>query len=345
MNHKWFFLLLGIALLVSSCQTENNKNRMAETAIPVITTQVKKIIENNDISISGNVEGNRTVRLGFMVAGKINFIAANEGQAVAKDQLLSSLDPASYAIAKEMADIQVAQVEDEFNRLKAMHDQHSISESDFAKINFGLLQAKAQQKLQTKNLADTKLYSPFSGVLIKKLCEVGEITGVGIPQFVVSDIRKVKVNAFIPENELHLIKIGQEANVVISALNEKFNGMIVEVGSVADPASRAFTVKIEIDNPKLLIRPGMIAEVTIASGETSEVLVVPIEAILHDANNQSYLFIADVAQSKAFKRIVSLGKLDNGEIEIISGLSENESIVSSGQQKLVDGTTITIQNQ
>jgi membrane fusion protein, multidrug efflux system len=343
MNHKWFCFIVGIVLISSSCQSEYRKKESVETAIPVVAAQARVSVINNEISISGNIEGNRTVRLGFTVAGKINFIAANEGQSVAKDQLLSSIDSSGYAIAKEIADVQVAQVEDEFNRLKAMHEQHSISESDFAKINFGLQQAKAQQKLHAKNLADTKLYVPFSGVLLRKLCEVGEITGVGIPQFVVSDIRKVKVSAFIPENELHLIRIGQEARVVISALNETFNGKIVEVGSAADPASRSFTLKIELDNPKLLIRPGMIAEVTIACDEKSEVLTIPAEAILHDVDNQSYVYITDVTKGKAFKRIVGIGKLQGVDIEITSGLNENEFVVTGGKQKLVDGASITIQ--
>jgi membrane fusion protein, multidrug efflux system len=345
MNHKWFYLIIGIALIISSCQKENKKSEATSSAVPVVTTRVKKISVNQPISISGNIEGNRTVRLGFMVAGKINYIGKDEGRWFAKDQLIASLDPANYSIAKEMADVQVAQVQDEYNRLKAMFDQHSISESDFAKISFGLQQAKAQQKLQEKNLADTKLYAPFSGVLLKKLGEVGEITGVGIPQFVFSDISKVKVSAFIPENELHMIKIGQEASALISAVNETFTGKIVEVGSAADPASRSFSVKVELDNPKMLILPGMIAEVTIPSGNTSEVLTVPVESILHDINNQSFLFVSDLSQGKAYKRTVALGKLYNDNIEITSGVSENEPIIIAGQQKLVDGASFILQKQ
>lgn len=157
----------------------------------------------DEISLSGNIEGFKTVRLGFLVAGKIDQIAFNEGDKVPKGHMIASLDPSSYNIAKEMADIQVNQVQDEYNRLKIMHDNNSLSESDFSKITFGLQQAKAQQKLHTKNLADTRLYSPIEGILLKKLAETGEITGVGLPLFVISDIRKIKVSAFIPENELH----------------------------------------------------------------------------------------------------------------------------------------------
>jgi membrane fusion protein, multidrug efflux system len=338
---KLISAFLAISLL-AGCTGKKNKPESNETVIPVLTAKASKIKSGKEISLSGNIEGNKTVRLGFLVAGKIDFIAANEGQLISKGQLLSSLDPVSYGIAKELADIQVNQVQDEYDRLKMIHDSNSLSESDFAKISFGLQQVKAQQKLHTKNLADTKLYSPIAGVLLRKLCEAGEITGVGIPLFVVSDIRKVKVNAFIPENELHNIKLGQDARVLVSSLNETFNGRIIEVGSTADAASRAFSVKIEVENPKMLIRPGMIAEVTIVTGQDNELLVIPVEAVLHDFNNQSFVYVVDESTSKAFKRNVSLGQAMDDKIEVISGLKDNELVVSGGQQKLVDGSPVII---
>jgi RND family efflux transporter MFP subunit len=340
-NKKIISVFLTISLL-SGCTGKKSNHENNETVIPVLTTKPSKIKSGKEISLSGNIEGNKTVRLGFLVAGKIDFIAANEGQLISKGQLLSSLDPVSYGIAKELADIQVNQVQDEYDRLKLMHDNNSLSESDFAKISYGLQQARAQQKLHTKNLADTKLYSPISGVLLKKLCEVGEITGVGIPLFVVSDIRKVKVSAFIPENELHNIKLGQDARVIVSSLNDTFNGRIIEVGSAADAASRAFSVKIEVENPKLFMRPGMIAEVTIVTGQDNELMVIPVETVLHDFNNQSFVYVVDESTGKAFKRSVSLGKVMDDKIEVISGLKETDLIVSGGQQKLVDGSPVII---
>jgi RND family efflux transporter MFP subunit len=335
------FCLVVITLLITgSCRSANRHPGSVETAIPVVTMRAAKISSDNELSLSGNIEGKRTVRLGFLVAGKIESIAAEEGQFVTQGQVLASLDPTSYSIAKEIADVQVSQVQDEYDRLKVMHDRNSISESDFTKISLGLQQAKAQQKFHAKNLADTKLYVPFSGVLLKKLAEVGEITGTGLPLFVVSDIRTVKVTAFIPENELHLIKLGQEATVSVSSFSQLYKGKVTEVGSAADPASRAFTVWIRIDNPGLLIRPGMIAEVKISGSEQRSTLVVPMEAVQHDPSNLSYVFIADSLQQKAFRRNVSLGKIIDNQIEITSGLVENEIVVTGGQQKLVDGMKI-----
>lgn len=342
MIHKQISFILLTFLLLIGCQTKKINREAIESAVPVVTAKVSATKSAEEISLSGNIEGFKTVRLGFLVAGKIDFIAANEGQIVSKGQLLSSLDPTNYSIAKELADIQVSQIQDEYDRLKLMHDNNSLSESDFAKVGYGLRQAKAQQKLQTKNLADTKLYSPISGVLLKKLCETGEITGAGTPVFVVSDIRKVKISAFIPENELNKIKLGQKTRVLVSSLNETVDGKVIEVGSAADIASRAFSVKIEVENPGMFIRPGMIAEVKILTDQVQELFLIPVGAVLHDFNGISYIFVADTSLNKAFRRNISTGKLINDQIEIVSGVSGDETIITGGQQKLVDGSNITI---
>ena len=332
-----------LILLMISCKQKNDPNsEIQESTIGVKTEEVNKIMANDFISVSGNIEGKTTVRLGFMVAGKVNYISSKEGQNIAKDQLVASLDPTNYLIAKEISDVQVNSTSDEFIRLKSMHERGSLSEADFSKIGFGLAQAKAQQKLQAKNLTDTKLFSPINGVLLKKQTEVGEIINVGVPLFVISDISTVKVIAYIPEGELHNIKLGQTASVVITSVGETYSGKVIEVGSSADLTSRAFTVKIEIQNPKQLIRPGMIAEVKLASSKETAMITLPAEAILHDLNNQSYVFVVDKKQNKAFKRKISIGNIVENRITITSGLNVGETIVTAGQNKLNDGSLISI---
>lgn len=334
--------ILLVIFILSGCQTKTDRQVPDEVPISVLTVAVSKINAKKEISLSGNIEGYKTVRLGFMVAGKIDYIGTEEGGMVSRKRLLASLDPGSYTIAKELADIQVNQLQDEYNRLKTMYDKNSLSESDFVKISSGLQQALEQQKLHNKNLSETKLFSPIDGVLLKKLAEVGEITGIGIPLFVVSEIRKVKVNAFIPENELHRVKSGQKAKVIVSSLENTFEGKIIEVGSAADPASRAFSVKIEVENPELLIRPGMIAGIFLQTDQNAEMLAIPVEAIQHDFNDQCYVYVADTSKGRAFRRNVSLGNISNDRIEITSGLQEGEIIVTGGQQKLSDGSLIII---
>ncbi|MBD1365408.1 efflux RND transporter periplasmic adaptor subunit [Mucilaginibacter sp. ZT4R22] len=332
--------------LLFSCKT---KDKHATQNAPLSTAVETEVVHPDtiakEVSVSGNIEGNTTVRLSFMVGGKINYISNKEGENITKGQMIASLDPTNYSIAKGTADVQVSTATDEFNRLNILHDRGSLSESDFSKVGFNLQQAKLQQRLQQKNLSDTRLYSPISGVLLKKQTEIGEIVGVGTPLFVIADIRKVKVLAYVPESELHEVKIGQISKINISSLDKVFTGKVIEVGSAADATSRAFTIKIELDNPASLIRPGMIAEAKIATTEKKQMILLPAECVQQDLANQSYVFVLDKTQNKVFKRRISLGNMFNNKIEIISGLINGEVVVTSGQKRLSDGSSISITNK
>ncbi|WEA00632.1 efflux RND transporter periplasmic adaptor subunit [Mucilaginibacter sp. SJ] len=335
--------VIAIVLFFAACTDKKEKsNEETGNAISVQTETVSSTPKTNEITFSGNVEGTTTVKLGFMVPGKINLIASKVGQLVSKGQLVASLEATDYTLNKQLADVQLNEAKDEYRRLKILHDKGSLSESDFSKISTSLQKAEIQQKLTVKNLSDARLFTPIDGVLLSKQAEVGEIISAGTPLFVVSDIRKVTVLAFVPEGELSGLHIGQSASINIAALGKTFSGQITEVGAIADAASRAFTVKIGLDNAGLHIRPGMIAEARIIFNGQKKGILLPVESIINDSGNQSYVYVADKTGGKAFKRKVSLGKMSANKIEIVSGLSVGETVVTSGQTKLSDGALITI---
>lgn len=337
----WTCVILLLVLTGVSCK-EKNKSITQTPAITVTAQEVRTIRCSEGLTVSGNIEGLKTVRTGFQVAGRIAGIVGEEGCPVRKGQEIAWLDPTNYAIGKELADIQVDQVTDEFNRLNILHERNSVSESDFMKCKYALEGAKAQQKLRAKDLEDTKLYAPISGILLKKMGEAGEMISAGMPVLVISDISKVKVNAYIPENQLKNIRIGQEVNILINAIDAHRKGVITEVGSMAEPTTRAFTIKAVVDNPDMNIRPGMIAEINIAIPDSTEATLVSHTAILNTPDGQPYVYVADREMKQAFKRNVSIGAVHGEEIEITSGVTSGEKVVIGGAHKLTNGCNINI---
>lgn len=336
-----FFLWWPVFFLIFGCG-DKDAAKPENAPVFVIAKKIEKKTMAKVIAVSGNVEGSKTARLGFMVAGKINYIAAKEGATIEKGQLLASLDPENYRIAKEIADANAAQIQDEYDRLNLMHERGSISESDYSKISNGLKMARAQQKLHTKNLAETRLYAPFRGVLLKRGVEVGEIISAGLPLFGVSDISRVHVNASVPETDLHLVKLGSEARIYVASLDSSFSGSVIEVGSLAEPTTRAFSVRIEVRNPGGTLRPGMTAEIQIPSGREEEVITVPGEAVLRDIDNTAYVFVVDDVKRQAFRRKISLGKIDENSIAVVAGLAQGELVVVGGQHKLQNGSLVAL---
>ncbi len=340
--NRFYHVLLIIALAIVSCKNDSTHEQQKNSAIKVETQRVKEISTIKTLKVSANIEGNKTVRTGFLVAGKINYIAAQEGETIEKGELLASIDPESYEIALEMADANLSQMQDDYNRIKELYERNSVSESDYVKITNGLRAAKAQRKLHAKDLKDTKLYSPLKGVMLKRGVEVGEIIDKGIQIFGVSDIYSVKAIASIPEMELRNVKIGKKASVYMPSIDSTFIGTIIEIGTLADPSTRTFNIKIELNNPDLLIRPGMTAEVNIQTDDFERFISIPANAVLHDVNNASYVYLADKTSGKAFKQTVSLGKIQDSNIQIVSGLKSDDIIIVSGQHKLSNGALIKV---
>lgn len=307
---------------------------LGDLPVTVTTEEVRAVASTDKFTVSGNIEGMKTVRLAFQVAGRIAGVNGEEGSMVSKGKPIAWLDPANYAIAKEMADVQVAQATDEYRRISILHERNSVSESDYMKCKYALDAAVSQQKLRAKDLADTKLYAPINGMLLQKIGEEGEMTSAGMPVLVVSDISKVKVNAYIPESRLKDISIGQDVMIRIDAVGAVRQGKVSEVGGMADPAARAFTVKTIVDNPGYAIRPGMIAEATFDVKGNMTAISISCSALLRTPDGQPYVYVADKGRRKAFRRNVSIGAVRGNRIEVSSGLKAGETVVIGGAQKL-----------
>ncbi|MCC9138452.1 efflux RND transporter periplasmic adaptor subunit [Pontibacter silvestris] len=339
-------LLFLQLLLLFSCHSSDTTEGKAITentaGTTVIVTPVKESLEPQQIQLSGSTEAETSVDLGFMVSGKVNQVTVQEGEQVKVGQLIASLDPTDYSIGVDIANANLSRIEDEYNRLTILNERGSITPADYKKAETALQEVRARQKLAAKNLRETRLYAPISGTVARRGTDPGEIISQGMPLFSIVNTQPIKVRAAVPESEVGQVSIGQEAEVYITALDSTFSGTISLIGAVADPASRTYTVKIDLQNQNKVIRPGMVAEASIASETRAPALVVPIAAVQHDTNQQSYVFVVDRQKNQAFRRTVTVGRLIGNNIEIISGLNQNDLVVTGGQQRLTDASHVQI---
>src|SRR4030095_6647130 len=127
MNKIYYSLISCLPILLASCGAKEKTTGVSTNiTIPVVTEPVQLTTSLSELSVSGNVEGFKTVHLGFLVGGKINYIAAEEGQMLSRGQLAATLDPTSYSLAKQAADVRVLQLTDDYDRLKIMHNRASV---------------------------------------------------------------------------------------------------------------------------------------------------------------------------------------------------------------------------
>jgi len=258
--------------------------------------------------------------------------------------LLATVDKADAQSMFELSNSKYIQAKDAYKRLKEVHDNGSLSEIKWVEMESNLQQAASSVAIAKNNLKKSSLYSPDNGIIGKRNIEPGMSSlGSPISPLELVKIEMVYVKISVPENEIGKIKKGLKASFKVSALDNKiFNGVVTTVGVVADQISRTYEVKITVKNPGLLLKPGMVCDVNLGISAPDEVLEVSYQAVDKDNDNNSFVFVVDTAKKIVRKRIITIGKYQNDNIEVISGLALGEKVVSEGKQKLSDNSKISL---
>ncbi len=191
-----------------------------------------------------------------------------------------------------------------------------------------------------KNLNDVTPTSPISGVVSLKNVTKAQMVSPGTAAYQVSNIDKVVATINVTENIINLLSKGQEVNIKINSLDKTVTGVITEINPVANQTS-TYPVKITIDNPNHLIKPGMFCEVEIVSESSTSTVVLPREAVLRNMEDY-YVYV--VENNVSVMKNVEVG-IDNGkEIEIISGLQSGDKVITEGQTYVSDNETVNVIN-
>ncbi len=186
--------------------------------------------------------------------------------------------------------------------------------------------ANADVAVAQVQIGYARIASPMNGVVVTKHAEVGSLAAPGTPLLTIED-NNYRLEVAVEESQLRNIRLGAAALVTIDALGqEEMGGRVVEIVPTADPASRSYTVKIELAS-KSLLRSGLFGKARFVSGER-EVLAVPNKAVVQ-RGQLNYVYVVD-ASGIARMRLLTLGKQSGERVEALSGLSNGEHIVSDG---------------
>ncbi len=200
--------------------------------------------------------------------------------------------------------------------------------------------ARAQLALAQSSYEDSFIKAPFSGVVTARNINPGEMAATQ-PLLTLANIDRVLVRAVVGETYINQLNKGDKVQVRISAVSDRpFTGVITSIAPAADPATKSFPIKVEIDNPKHVLKPGMFAEVQLPNGEQKQ-LLVPREAVVKDGE-RDYVWV--VKQGKVQRCEIKAGESDGRYIAVISGLKAGEEVVTAGQESLQDGARVTVRN-
>lgn len=172
-------------------------------------------------------------------------------------------------------------------------------------------------------LSHTVIRAPFSGRVARKMLDVGDMAAPGQPMFLIETVSHPEVHAHVAESLVGSLKVAQEVEVQVDALDSTFTGRLLEIVPKSDPQTRTVLVKVGIP-PDLELVSGLFARLQVVHGQY-EAIVVPVKAV----REVGQLHLVDVVapDGHARRRFVTLGKIHPDVVEVLSGLKESEEVV------------------
>jgi HlyD family secretion protein len=255
---------------------------------------------------------------------------------------------------------------------------YTVAKAEVDAAKFAVVSAEASVKEASENLVKTSVYSPMTGTVSMLLVELGErVAGTGMmagtEMLRVADLSRMEAQVEVNENDIPRVKLGDTATISVDAyVDYKFKGTVTEIASSAKTTGVSadqvtnFDVKIlvlpasykalEGKGSEHPLRPGMSATVDIHTESKSEILAVPIQSVTtrtdttkfvqtpSDEDIRTIVFITD--GERALAKDVKTGIQDNSYIEILSGVSQGDRVISAPfsaiSKKLSDSTLVQI---
>jgi len=349
------FTLFGCLLiyLLANHFWLDGKGKDKKTFQLLVTTQKVVAREINDsVEALGTTTANEAVHISAAVTAKIDKVYFEDGQQATKGTVLVELNADQQRADVEEQRVNVAEAQRQYDHLQKLIERKAVSQTDVDKQKSLLNAAKAKLEASRAILQDYTIRAPFTGVLGVRRVSVGTLVSPGTVITTLDDLSRLKVDFSVPEIFLPYLKEGMPIQATSQTYPDKvFGGAIHFIDSRIDPATRAITLRAYLPNNEKTnddsntastrLRPGMLIKVRIEQ-PSRMALIIPERAVA-PLRSEQFVFVVD-ENHIAHRRSVQLGQRIQGEVEIISGLEEGETIVVDGSMTVQDGMNITSQN-
>jgi RND family efflux transporter MFP subunit len=266
------------------------------------------------------------------------------------EDLQHQVDQAAAALTQARA--QHVQADLDYERAKALFATHSLTKPEFdqAQARFdstggAVDQANASLRQAQLVLADADLSAPFSGYILARNIELGNLAAPGMVAFTIADTSAVKVGFGVPEYAVKQLRLGQEFTIHLQDDPKEYKGRVTSIAASADEKNRVFAVEVNVPNPKSYLKPGMIASLNLTGVQNTPVPAVPLSAIVADPGSSGHyaVFVAKEQSGKwvAHLRGVALGETHESDVAV-EGVNAGEKVVVVGAAGLKDGDFIQV---
>ena len=333
-------VILLLASFISCGSNGESENAEKTEKVRVRTASYQKTDYERTLNFSGEVRAWKAVNLSFNVPGKIDRFYFDEGQSVKKGDLLARLEQDDYRTVRDQSYAQWEKAKRDYERNSRLLEKGSIPEQLVLDAHTAYKASKAALDAAELNLKHCLLYAPFNGHVAYRFGEEKEMVRSGQTVFTLMDLSQVLIEVGVPEKSIGQIKKGQKTDVTFEAIPGKsFSGKVSQVGVSSLPDVRLFKVEIAVQNPNLIIKPGMTSTSTIVTEIMKDVYVFSLDVtVLRNTSRVIFLASNGIAKKIALENYVISGD----KIVVRDTLPDDGQVITTGQNVLFDGMQISI---
>ena len=305
----------------------------------------KKQPFEHQLEVQANIKTRQNVLIYPEFAGRLIKLKVEEGQKVKKGTLLAIIEDAGLKDQLDQIKLQLDLTKTTFERTKRLWDQKIGSEMMYLEAQTRYKAARKKVSQIRQQLAKTKIYAPFSGVIDEIPARLGSNLIPGVtPVLRIVNLNSMFAESDVPENYLPNITKGSKATVTIPALNLVQKTQVHQTGNFISATNRTFRVEARLENPEGIIKPNLNARLSIIDYYNPEAIMIPLRVIRENANGQPYVFILSNPEKDngytTEKRMIVLGKSKEEMIEILEGVTIDELIADEGVSLLVSNQKV-----
>ncbi|KRE24650.1 hypothetical protein ASE66_05335 [Bosea sp. Root483D1] len=312
-------------------------------AIPVEVGTIELATVAEEVEALGTLAADESIIIASEIAGRVVALGFREGERVSKDQDLVKLDTAILDAELKQAQADLSLARDTYDRNRSLVQRGAGTQVALEQATAQLASQEARVQLVQSKLAQATIKAPFTGVVGLRSVGVGDYISVGKPLVALTNIDPIKVDFRVPEIFLTRLKVGQSVQLKVDAVPDRpFTGEIFAIDPVVDVNGRAVRLRAKVPNADLVLKPGLFARITIVVDKRDDALIVPETAIVPDGLGKTVFIIEN---GKAKRVPVELGKRLTGKVEVVKGLKAGMQIVTAGQMRLREGSTVAIKEK
>jgi membrane fusion protein (multidrug efflux system) len=295
------------------------------------------------LQTTGDVLAIQSASIASKVSGTLDRVRANIGDKVQAGQSLALVDTTELALAAAQAAATFATARSAYERARQLAADSLVSSQDFDDAEAAMKVAEANYRAAETRLGYAKVTAPFSGIVTARLLDAGALVSNGTELFTLADFDTVRVMVNVMERDVPLVAVGTPAQVVADALpSDTFVGRVGRTSNAVDPATRTMQVEVFVPNAQHNLKPGMYATVNLSLFMHPDIVTVPLASVLRVAADT---FVYLVRRDTARKTKVRTGIEQGARVEIVSGLTDGETLITTGQQYVRDAAPVTVEGR